>query len=83
MPSIQGGAVEVVQEEPLKRELVDFIDAVHCRSGPCGIRSGRPPRARARDPDRREDVFVLCIATLPSSLPIWTKDGSFSESPIA
>jgi predicted dehydrogenase len=34
MPSIQGGAVEVVQEEPLKRELVDFIDAVRTGRGP-------------------------------------------------
>jgi predicted dehydrogenase len=34
LPSIQGGAVEVVQEEPLKRELVDFIDAVRTGRGP-------------------------------------------------
>ena len=52
-------------------------------SGPYGIRSGRPSRARARDPDSREDVFVLCIATFPSSLPIWTSDGSLYESLIA
>jgi predicted dehydrogenase len=33
-PSIQGGELDVVNEEPLKRELEDFIDAV---------RSARPP----------------------------------------
>jgi predicted dehydrogenase len=34
MPSIQGRDVEVVNEEPLERELADFVDA---------IASGRPP----------------------------------------
>jgi predicted dehydrogenase len=33
-PSIQGGEVPVVQEEPLARELADFVDAA---------RTGRPP----------------------------------------
>ena len=28
MPTIQGGDVPVVNEEPLKRELADFVDAV-------------------------------------------------------
>ncbi len=27
-PSIQGGEVDVLNEEPLKRELADFVDAV-------------------------------------------------------
>ena len=34
-PSIEGGDIEVPNEEPLKRELADFVDAV---------RSKRPPR---------------------------------------
>ncbi len=28
MPSIQGGDMPVTNEEPLKRELIDFVDAV-------------------------------------------------------
>ena len=32
MPSIEGGDVDVTNEEPLKRELADFVDAVvSCR----------------------------------------------------
>ena len=34
MPSIQGGDVDVVSEEPLKRELADFVDAVISRRRP-------------------------------------------------
>jgi predicted dehydrogenase len=34
MPSIQGGDIEVVNEEPLKRELADFVDAVVSRRAP-------------------------------------------------
>jgi len=34
LPSIQGGDVEVVSEEPLKRELADFVDAVVLRRPP-------------------------------------------------
>jgi predicted dehydrogenase len=34
MPSIHGGELEITKEEPLKRELADFVDAV---------RSGREP----------------------------------------
>jgi predicted dehydrogenase len=34
MPSIQGGDVDVVNEEPLKRELADFVDAVRARRAP-------------------------------------------------
>jgi predicted dehydrogenase len=33
-PSIEGGDVEVATEEPLKRELVDFVDAVVSRRRP-------------------------------------------------
>ena len=34
MPSIQGGEVDVVHEEPLARELADFVDAVAARRAP-------------------------------------------------
>jgi predicted dehydrogenase len=34
MPSIQGGDIAVVNEEPLKRELADFVDAVVSRRAP-------------------------------------------------
>ena len=34
MPVIEGGEVPVVNEEPLKRELVDFVDAVVSRRPP-------------------------------------------------
>jgi predicted dehydrogenase len=34
MPSIQGGEVAVVEEEPLKRELEDFVSAVANRRAP-------------------------------------------------
>ena len=33
-PSIQGGEIDVVNEEPLKRELADFVDAVVSRRAP-------------------------------------------------
>ena len=33
-PSIQGGEVNVTNEEPLKRELADFVDAVASRRAP-------------------------------------------------
>jgi predicted dehydrogenase len=33
-PSIQGGEIAVVNEEPLKRELADFVDAVARRRAP-------------------------------------------------
>jgi predicted dehydrogenase len=34
MPSIEGGDVDVVNEEPLKRELADFVAAVRARRAP-------------------------------------------------
>ena len=34
MPSIEGGEVPVTNEEPLKRELADFVDAVVSRRAP-------------------------------------------------
>jgi predicted dehydrogenase len=33
-PAIQGGEIQVANEEPLKRELVDFIEAIACRRAP-------------------------------------------------
>ena len=33
-PSIEGGELEVVNEEPLKRELADFVDAIVARRAP-------------------------------------------------
>lgn len=42
MPPIHGGKLEVVNEEPLRRELVDFVDAVRNKRAP-GVtgRAGR------------------------------------------
>jgi predicted dehydrogenase len=34
MPAIDGGKLEIAQEEPLKRELADFIAAVHDKRDP-------------------------------------------------
>jgi predicted dehydrogenase len=34
MPAIEGGELEVANEEPLKRELADFVDAVVARRAP-------------------------------------------------
>ena len=39
-PVIQGGRLEILNEEPLKRELADFVEAV---------RSGRPPGVSGSD----------------------------------
>jgi predicted dehydrogenase len=33
-PSIQGGDLDVTNEEPLKRELADFVDAIVSRRAP-------------------------------------------------
>ena len=33
-PSIEGGEIEVANEEPLKRELADFVDAIVARRAP-------------------------------------------------
>ena len=34
MPSIQGGDIPVANEEPLVRELADFVDAVTSKRAP-------------------------------------------------
>ena len=42
VPPIQGGKLDVVNDEPLRRELVDFVDAVRNRREPgVGGRAGR------------------------------------------
>ena len=42
-PAIQGGRLEVARDEPLRRELVDFVDAVRTRR-PAGV-TGQAGRA--------------------------------------
>ena len=49
MPAIDGGELPVSNEEPLKRELADFVDAVA---------SGRPPLV-----DGRQGRRALALAT--------------------
>jgi len=53
VPSIEGGEIDVVNEEPLKRELADFVDAVVAR---------RAPRVTGEDGRR-----ALALATQVSS----------------
>ena len=48
MPSIEGGDMPVTSEEPLKRELADFVDAID-RAPADGRRRAGPTRARTRD----------------------------------
>ena len=52
-PSIEGGEMAVANEEPLARELADFVDAVASTPRADGDRRSRPPRARARAADYR------------------------------
>ena len=54
-PTIQGGKLDVVNEEPLRRELADFVDAVRNRREP-GVtgQAGRDALALATQ-DRGED----------------------------
>jgi predicted dehydrogenase len=47
-PTIEGGRLEVPREEPLLRELVDFVDAVRSRRDPLVTgRAGRDALALA------------------------------------
>ena len=47
-PVIQGGKLDVVQDEPLRRELADFVDAVRSRRAPAvDGRAGRDALALA------------------------------------
>ena len=49
-PSIQGGELDVVSEEPLKRELVDFVGAVRSNRSPAVTgEQGRRALALAQD----------------------------------
>jgi predicted dehydrogenase len=49
-PSIHGGEIAVVSEEPLKRELADFVDAVVSRRAPVVTgEAGRRALALARE----------------------------------
>ena len=54
-PDIQGGQLPVTREEPLKRELEDFIGAVRDRRHAAGDRRRRPARSGAGPGDRRQD----------------------------
>ena len=51
-PAIEGGEVPVENEEPLKRELADFVDGDRHAPPADGDRRGRPPRAGAGAADR-------------------------------
>ena len=53
MPAIEGGEIDVPNEEPLKRELEDFVQAV--ATAAAAARHGRagPPRAGAGAADYR------------------------------
>ena len=66
MPSIQGGEIDVPNEEPLKRELADFVEAVASRRAPLVTgEQGRRALALAQQitdrmttemqPEKRED----------------------------
>jgi predicted dehydrogenase len=54
VPAIKGGEVEVVHEEPLKRELADFVDAVASRRRPLvdGVQGRRALALAQRITDR-------------------------------
>jgi len=58
MPSIQGGDVDVVSEEPLKRELADFVDAVISR---------RRPLVAGEDGRRALELATLITARMTSA----------------
>ncbi|HEY6361422.1 MAG TPA: hypothetical protein VIX63_09970, partial [Vicinamibacterales bacterium] len=61
-PAIQGGRVEVTNEEPLKRELEDFVDAVRSKR-PAGVtaRDGRDALALATRV--AQSIEAACTAT--------------------
>ena len=61
-PVIQGGKLNVVNDEPLRRELVDFVDAVRQRRRPGRDRPGRPRRAGAGDARSRRRWTRRCNA---------------------
>jgi predicted dehydrogenase len=55
-PAIQGGRLEVVNEEPLRRELADFVDAVRCKRPP--IVTGHDGRAALALATRIADLIA-------------------------
>jgi len=54
MPAIEGGEVEVAGEEPLKRELADFVDAVVSKRAPLvdGVQGRRALELATRITDK-------------------------------
>jgi predicted dehydrogenase len=56
-PAIEGGKLDVVRDEPLRRELADFVEAV---------RNGRPPAVPARA-GREALTLATRIATMMES----------------
>ena len=63
-PVIQGGRLAVANEEPLKRELADFVDAVRSKRAAGRDRPRRSRRARARD---ARGAAIRRLATTDSS----------------
>ena len=56
-PSIEGGEVEVVNQEPLRRELADFVAAVS---------AGRPPAVTGEDGRRALELATLITSKMAS-----------------
>jgi predicted dehydrogenase len=68
MPSIAGGEVDVLNEEPLKRELADFIEAVRARRAPAVTgEDGRRALALAQ---RITDRMASELQRRPGGFPI-------------
>jgi predicted dehydrogenase len=55
-PAIQGGRLEVANDEPLRRELADFVDAVRCKRPP--IVTGHDGRAALALATRIADLIA-------------------------
>ncbi len=55
MPSIDGGDVPVTNEEPLKRELADFVDAVANK---------RPPHVDGAQGRRALEIATRIVAAM-------------------
>ena len=63
-PIIQGGRLDVINEEPLKRELEDFVGAV---------RAGRPPGVTGQD---GRDALALATRVAASMDAAFDRDGA-------
>jgi predicted dehydrogenase len=70
-PVIHGGRLEVAGEEPLKRELEDFVDAV---------RSKRPPGVTGRDGRDALALATRVADAMTESLTVATHRGSEAPS---